>query len=481
MPLTDSRRLIPMLGGMLLFVILWLAPPLPDTVDPEGLVISLEREGQIAMGLFLLAGIWWVFEVVPVGVTALAIGVGQSLWLVRDTRTALTDFMDPAVWFIIGSLIMGAAFARTGLTKRLAFKMLTHIPEKTRAIYLGVFAMTAVLTLVMAHTAVAAAVFPLLLTVHHLYEPRGGRTRFGKGLFIGMAWTAGAGSVITLLGAARGAVAIGFFRELAGREVTFWELTRYMAPLGAVMVLLLWGYVCFAFRPERDELPGLRAKARTLYDELGPVTLKERATLLVALTVITVLTLRSFVPALAPVSKAAVMLAAAVIFFIGRVLTLKDLERLPWNIVLLFGGAMSLGFCLWQTGAAQWMAVGWLSLLHTAPWLVFVIGVTVLVMAMTNFIMNVAAIAVTLPVALVMARYLGIAPEVVMFASLAAAGMPFLLLVGAAPNAIAFESGQFRTREFFFYGIPASVILLVVIVVFARWIWPAMGMPVQLG
>ncbi|RKZ16786.1 SLC13/DASS family transporter, partial [bacterium] len=160
---------------------------------------------------------------------------------------------------------------------------------------------------------------------------------------------------------------------------------------------------------------------------------------------------------------------------------LKDLEKIPWNIVLLFGGAMSLGFCLWQTGAAAWLAVGWLNLLHGSPWLLFVMGVVVLVMAMTNFIMNVAAIAVTLPVALVMARYLGVAPDVVMYASLAAAGMPFLLLVGAAPNAIAYESGQFKTSEFFYYGLPATVILLAVIAVFVKWVWPAMGMPVVLG
>ena len=476
-----SRRLIPMLVGLTFFVVLAALPGLPDVTDPDGQIVSLTPHGQAALGLFLLAGVWWVFEVIPVGVTAIVIGVIQSLWLIRDPRTALTDFMDPSVWFIVGSLIMGMAFHRTGLTQRLAYKMLTHIPEKTRAIYLGVFVMTALLTLVMAHTAVAAAIFPLVVVVHHLYEPRGGRTRFGKGLFIGMAWTAGAGSVITLLGAARGAVAIGFFREFAGYEITFWELTRHMAPLGVVMVLLLWGYVCLAFKPERDTLPGLRDVARQRYAKLGRPSRKEWATLILAVAVVTILTLRSFVPALAHVSKSAVVLGAAVLFFIGEVLTLKDLENLPWNIVLLFGGAMSLGFCLWQTGAAAWLAVGWLNLLHGSPWLFFVMGVVLLVMAMTNFIMNVAAIAVTLPVALVMARYLGVAPEVVMYSSLAAAGMPFMLLVGAAPNAIAYESGQFRTREFFLYGLPATGILLVVIAVFVKWIWPAMGMPVLAG
>jgi len=476
----NPRRLLPFLLGIVIFLVMVTLPSLPDTIDPSGRIVSLSHEGKAALGLFLLAGIWWVFEVFPVGVTGMAIGVIQSLWLIRDTRVALTDFMDPSVWFIIGSLLIGAAFVRTGLTKRLAYLMLTRLPERSSIIYLGAFGMTASLTLFMAHTAVAAAIFPLLLVIHNLYEPTGRPTRFGKGLFIGMAWTAGAGSIITLLGAARGAVALGFFLELTGRKISFFELTKFMLPLGVLMVILLWGYITLVFRPERKEVPGLRKKAADLYQGLGPVTKREIGTVLIVAAVITVLTARSFVPALEPVNKSAVILTAAILLFLTNILRLKDLEAMPWNIVLLFGGAISMGFCLWQTGAAEWMAIGWLGLLHGAPWLVFLLGVTFLVLIMTNFIMNVAAIAITLPVALVMAPYVGVEPEVVMFASLAAAGMPFMLLVGAAPNAIAFESHMFRTREFFFYGIPPTIALMVIIAVFIRWIWPWMGMPILL-
>jgi sodium-dependent dicarboxylate transporter 2/3/5 len=114
-------------------------------------------------------------------------------------------------------------------------------------------------------------------------------------------------------------------------------------------------------------------------------------------------------------------------------------------------------------------------------WFVFVMGIAFFVMIMTNFIMNVAAIAISLPVALVIAPYLGVAPEVILFASLATAGMPFLLLVGAAPNAIAYDSKQFTSGEFFMYGIPASVLLMVVIGLAALVVWPMLGMPVTVA
>jgi len=327
---------------------------------------------------------------------------------------------------------------------------------------------------------VAATVFPLFLAIYALYSEDSQPTRFGKGLFIGMAFVAGAGSIITLLGSARAAVAIGFFRDIAGRSVGFFELTYYMLPLGLVMVLVIWGLMLLLYRPERDTIPGLQDRVGRLYASLGPISRNEVLAAVIVLCTVACLSLRSFIPALEPLEKTAIILVATVLFFLLRVVSLEDLEGTSWNIVLLFGGAMSLGFCLWQTGAAAWLAVEWLGLLHGAPWMLFVMGVAAFVLGMTNLIMNVAAIAITMPVALVIAGYVGVAPEVIFYACLVTAGMPFLLLVGAAPNAIAYTSNQFTAREFFLAGVPASLLLLAVLALFVWLIWPAMGMPVLL-
>jgi sodium-dependent dicarboxylate transporter 2/3/5 len=202
---------------------------------------------------------------------------------------------------------------------------------------------------------------------------------------------------------------------------------------------------------------------------------------LIVLGCILVMSLRSFVPALEQVDKTAVILISTVLFFLTRILDLSDLEDAPWNIILLFGGAMSIGFCLWETGAAKWLAVNWLRMFKEANWFVFVMSIAFFVMVMTNFIMNVAAIAISLPVALVIAPYLGVSGEVVLFSSLVTAGMPFVLLVGAAPNAIAYDSRQFTPGEFFLYGIPASILLMVVVAFAVFVLWPVMGMPVTLA
>ena len=226
----DTKRLFFLLLGLGLFFAVYLSPPWPAAIDPMGESFELSAQGKAALALFLLAAVWWVFEVVPIGVTSIAIAVTQALFLIRPDKffvgetdpiggpeLAMKEFFHPSVWFIFGSIVIGMVFTKTGLTKRLAYKMLAIVGEKTSMIYLGCFVMTAALTLVMAHTAVAATIFPLLVAIYRLYDEGDEPTKFGKGLFMGMAYVAGAGSIITLLGAARGAVALGFYKEITGQ------------------------------------------------------------------------------------------------------------------------------------------------------------------------------------------------------------------------------------------------------------------------
>ncbi len=505
----DVKRLFFIFLGIGLFFLVYFSPAWPDATDPNGVKFVLSPQGKAALALFALAATWWVTEVVPIGVTSITIGIVQAMFFIRPdvlpvppdmvaandidwdqikpisgAWRSFTDFLAPSVWFIFGSLSFGAVFTKTGLTRRMAYKMLSIVGERTSMIYLGCFVMTSALTLIMAHTAVAATIYPLLVTIYALYTDEKAPTKFGKGLFMGMAFVAGAGSIITLLGAARGAVALGFFTEITGTKIGFFELAYYMAPVGVLMTFVLWGYFMVYYKPEQKTIPGLREKAVKLYAEQGRITLNEILVLVIVGTAILALASRSFLPdghLLKEMDKASIILLATVTFFLFRILKLEDLEGTSWNIILLFGGAMSIGYCLWQTGAASWLAIHWLTMFENAPGWVFVVGIAFFVLVMTNLIMNVAAIAISMPVALVIAPYLDVAPHLVVFASLVTAGMPFLLLVGAAPNAIAYASGQFTSKEFFVCGVPASVILIVVTGFFVVVVWPIMGMPITMA
>ncbi len=142
-PFADWRRHFFLLLGIAAFLLVYFAPLFPDVVDPAGETVVLTRAGQAALGLFLLAAIWWVFEAVPIAATSLAIGVVQALFYIRPAKDAFRDFMDPAVLFIFGSMAIGAAFTKSGLTRRLAYAVLTHTGERTDVILLAALGITA--------------------------------------------------------------------------------------------------------------------------------------------------------------------------------------------------------------------------------------------------------------------------------------------------------------------------------------------------
>jgi sodium-dependent dicarboxylate transporter 2/3/5 len=474
----DRGRVAALALGLCLFAVIYFAPRPPDAIDVFGQRFPLGREGQASIALFVLAALWWAFEVVPIGVTGIAVGLLQALLLIRPPKAALGDLFDPAVWFVVGSLTVGMAFARTGLTQRIAYRMLPLFGERTRFIYLGAFATTSLLALVMAHSAAAAAVFPLLMAIYPLYDEGKQPTRFGKGLFIGMAMSAGAGSICSLLGSARAPVALGLFEHMAARSVSFYEVSYYLLPLGWTLVLAIWVLMLGLFPPEKHRIDDLQERLRNIGRKLGPLSAREIVTLLVVAVMLLALSLGSFAPAVAP-HKSAVIVTAMVTLFLAGVLELRDLEAIPWNVVLLFGGATSLGLCLWQTGAARWVAVQGLALWGSAHWLLFVLGLALLVLVLTNVIVNAAALAIVLPVGLVSAPYLGLAPEVIFYAAVSAAGLPLLLLMGAAPNAMAYESRQFTSAEFLRAGLPTSVVVMVVVALFVLVAWPLMGMCIR--
>jgi sodium-dependent dicarboxylate transporter 2/3/5 len=474
----DWKRIYFIILGVGLFLLFYLMPPLPDAVDPLGKHFPLPQAGKAAIGLFFMAGIWWVFEVIPIGVTSIAIGVFQGIFMIRPVKDAFRDFMDPSVMFIFGSLLVGLAFTTSGLARRLAYKMLAIVGENTKIILLGTMIIVAGLAHFMAHTAAAATVFPILMAINSLYGEGDRPTKFGKALFIGMAYAAGAGSIATMLGSARAPAGVGMFKEFSGQDITFFELSKYLVPLSWTMVIFVWILLITFFKPEKPRIEGLRQRAKELSKQLGPITGKELFFIICVLGVVLTMILQSFLPSMRFLDRSAIMLVAGLLFFLSGLLTVKELEEIPWNIVLLFSGAMSLGFCLWQTGSAQWIAVQLVTMFREASWLIFILTVATFVLILTNFIIDVAVIVISLPVSLVIAKYLGVNPEVVFYASLVTAGMPFVLLIGAAPNAMSYESKQFTTGEFFGAGIPASIVLVALLALMILVVWPILGMPI---
>ena len=476
---TGWKRIFFIMLGLGLFLVIYFMPPWSQVTDPAGHAFILTRGGKGAIALSLMAGIWWISEVVPAGVTGLAVGVMQTLFSIRAARDVCMDFINPSILFVFGSVAVGIGFARSGLAKRLAYKVLENVGEKTPMILLGCMAVTAGLSHFMSHAMVAAIIFPMLVSIHELYSTDDRPTRFGKSLFIGMTFAASAGSIITMMGAARAPIAAGVFQTVTGKHIGFWNIPLHLFLIGWIMVFLIWGYLAIMLKPEQNRVAGLKERLKSLSAQLGPMTRGEYSVIICLIMISAVTGLRSYIPALKYLDRTEIVLALALLFFLFRVLTARELEEVPWNMILLFGGAMSIGFCLWKTGAAQWIAAYGASLFVAhAPWIVFVLVAACLVLIVSNFIINVVIIAVSLPVSLATAPYLGVSPEVVLYVFLAAAGMPFALLSGTASNEVAYASGQFTSGELLRHGLIASVALMLLLAFAVLVIWPLSGVPV---
>lgn len=436
----------------------------------------LTKEGRGAIGIFILAVIWWTAEVVPIGITAVVVGVIQVLFAIRPGAQVYRDYMDSSIMFIFGSIVIGLALTKSGVIKRVMYEIISQTGGRTKLTLLGCMVAIAGLAHFMPHTAVAAFVFPILMGVNDFYGEGSRPNNFGKSLFLGMAFAAGTGSIATMLGSARTPAVLGMFREFTGNDLLFYELSKYMAPVSWLMLFIIWGYLVLALKTDRQEMQGLKESAREICEQLGSLARVEVTVIVLCLSVMAAMLLQPFIPGLKSVEGTGILLVAAVLIFLCRVLTVRDLEEVPWNIILLYGGTISLSFCIWQTGAARWMGLKIFVLIGQMHWAAFIPVAAIIVLLLTNFIINVAVLALAIPVLLVTAQSFGIHPELVVYACLAAAGMPFILLTGAAPNAIAFESRQFTKREFFVHGSVLSVFLIALLTGAVTLIWPWLGM-----
>ena len=161
---------------------------------------------------------------------------------------------------------------------------------------------------------------------------------------------------------------------MAGSEVSFFQLTYYMAPLGWTMVFLLWVYISIVLKPEKPVIEGLRERVNELSKTLGPITKNEITALVIVGVSIVVMSLQVMIPPLRALDKSAIFLVSTILFFVLKILDIDDLELIPWNIVLLFAGAMSIGYLSLadRSGRNGWPSTGW-HLFKKAHWLVFVL------------------------------------------------------------------------------------------------------------
>jgi sodium-dependent dicarboxylate transporter 2/3/5 len=344
----------------------------------------------------------------------------------------------------------------------------------------GFMVATAALSMWVSNTATVALMLPVALSI----VPRNAdgsvdptQRRFATALMLGVAYGASCGGIATLIGTPPNALLAGFMRTTYDVEIGFAQWLLLGVPLGLVMLLITWLLLTrVLFAVGRAELPEARATIRDELAAMGPASTAEKRVAIVFALTATLWILRpllsSWLPALQLSDTTIAMAAALALFFIpngmekGRFLmTWEYAERMPWGVLLLFGGGLSLAAAVAGSGLAEWIGAE-LSGLRDWPVLLLVVAVTALIIFLTELTSNIATSATFLPVVAALAVSLGQPPLLLAIPAVLAASFAFMLPVATPPNAIVFASGHITIPQMVRAGVWLNLIGIVVIVGF---------------
>lgn len=457
-----ARSLRP-LFFVVLALVFWYLLEMPA---PEGLT----PEGQTAIAIFVLCLVLWVTNALPLAITSIFAIVLVPLLGVLPKKDTYAIFGNEAVFFILGAFILAGAVMQSGLSSRIAVNIMKRFGDSPRRLLLSIFLLAAVLSFFMSEHAVAAMLFPIVLEISKGLGLRPGRSNYGKLLFFALAWGCVIGGVATFLGGARVPLAIGILSETSDATIRFLDYT--VAVLPVVVVLLLVGFVLLTrFFP--IDVEGVEDAGGVLDKRiraLGKMSFNEYAVGgVMAVTVLAWMTLGH------TVGLSTVALISVVALFVLRLVRWKDIEEyVNWGIILMYGGAITLGTSLDRSGAAAWMVKsvvgGWV----TEPWMVFAVF-SLLALLLTEAMSNAAIIAILLPVVLGMADNMAIDPGAATYAVAVPAGLAFMFPMSTPANALAVSSSYISVKDMVKGGFIMFVTAWVTFNLVAAYWWPIIG------
>ncbi|MDX8377829.1 MAG: DASS family sodium-coupled anion symporter [Mariprofundales bacterium] len=451
------RKLAPFIALLLIGLIVW---AMTIQQPPEG----LELAGWRALCVFGLCLTLWVTQLLPLAVTSLLGLALLPLLGVMPANEAYRLFGSPAVFFILGSFILAAGVMHTRLSEHLAISMLEYVGVGSRRLLLAILLLPAFLAFWMPEHAVAAMFLPIVMEITRALKLERGHP-YATLLFLAMAWGCIIGGVGTLLGGARGPLAIGILQETTGEQITFLQWSAAAMPL-VIMMLVVAVMVLLFFMPKLDiDMQAVQKRLHVRRLKMGclPIQAKMMAVLMIVAVSAWVFIGHSL-------GLAAIALVAAVTMFILKLATWKDIEhRVSWGVVVMYGGAIAVGKALADTGAAAWLAHILLPAGATPLWFIVVLALATLLL--TEAVSNAAAVAVLIPIAIPMGMEVGLEAIQAALAVAIMAGFAFMLPMGTPANALIYSTGHVSTAIMLRRGMILSISALLLFGINVVWLW----------
>lgn len=486
-----KRQRIGLIAGPVLFLAI-LAMPAPADMSAEALRVS---------AVALLMAAWWISEALPIPATALLPIVLFPVLGVMKTGEVTASYGHPLIFLFVGGFFIAMAMEKCNLHERIALHVIRRVGTSPARLVLGFMVATAFLSMWISNTATSMMMLPIGLAVvreaRTLLAEQGsaigasvGDFRFAVALMLGIAYAASIGGVATIIGTPPNAVLVGMIDRLYGQQITFASWMLFGVPLSVVMLVLSWLYlVRIAYRPEIDELPGGRALIESQIKRLGAMSPAEMRVLAVFAAVALAWILRGFVDidALALVTDTTIAIAGALALFVipadfrkGEfLLDWAHAVRIPWGVIILFGGGLALAGAFQASALDQWLGAQ-LSVLQGAPMIVVLLAVVLVVVFLTEITSNTATASVFVPVMAGLAVAMAVHPFALTVAAGVAASYAFMLPVATPPNAVVFGSGYLSVPQMAKAGLWLNLLGALLITLFL-YLWLPLAWDIDLG
>jgi len=486
--ISNKSKLIPLILGPLVALLFYFILP-EQYITSAGVSETFSHAARACAAIVLWMAIWWFTEAVPIAVTSLLPIVLFPLFGVMGSSDTLKEYANGTIFLFLGGFLIASGIARWHLDRRIALLTIRIVGTKPQQIILGLLLSTSFISAWVSNTATAAMMVPIALAV--LKVVRSTREdlpidraehNFGVCVLLAVAYGASLGGVLTLIGTPPNGIFARFVEQTYNVSVSFIDWMLIAFPIVVVMIAatqLLMTKVLF--RELVSELPGGKDWVMHEYSKLGPMSRGEKIVLTVFVTaallwcfgpVIRGIQIGDMTP-FKPLSDTVIAMGAGIILFIIPVDYKRGVHALDWSsasdtvawdVLLLFGGGLSMAAAIQKTGLADIIGAQ-ATFLSSLPEVAAISGLTTLTVFASEFTSNTALAATMMPLVAAVADSIGMHPEALLVATTFGASLAFMMPVGTPPNAIIFGTGRIRIAEMIRAGFWLNVCGIVVVTI----------------
>tara|TARA_B100000482_G_scaffold151545_1_gene113467 strand:- start:1687 stop:3123 length:1437 start_codon:yes stop_codon:yes gene_type:complete len=450
--------------------------------NPEG----LSNEGLSILASTLWVAIWWITEAVPIYVTALIPIILFPLSGGLELKQTTAAYGHKFVFLFVGGFILAIAIEKWKLHKRIALNIIGLVGTKKSNIILGFMIATAFLSMWISNTATAVMILPVGLAIISQLKDNPKTIEnenlvFGKTLMLAIAYSASIGGMATLIGTPPNLVLAGVIKTSYNIEINFLQWMSFGLPISIFLLIICWKYLTsVAYKFDNQNFDSGMNEINDQIKSLGKISYEEKSVMIIFIATALAWITQSFVikKYIPEIDDTIIAIIAAVTLFIlpnkkgdKKLLAWEDAVKLPWGILLLFGGGMALAKGFDSSGLAIWIG-SQMSFFDAIPLLALLLFLVAMVNFLTEITSNLATTAMLLPVLVALAETIGVNPYYLLVGATVAASCAFMLPVATPPNAVVFGSKILKIDDMIKKGFWMNLISIFILTAAVYWILP---------